>query len=220
MMIRSKCQPQIMRHAIQGDSDSPLLNYETRCPCGVQYCRITPEGKVTPCPYMPAVAGDLTRESFRDVWERAPLFQALRHGALGGRCGKCEYRKVCGGCRARALADTGDPLGPDDSCVYEPDGLAALVEPRSAVTYGRAADPELFWTPEARDRLARVPSFVRGVVTKRVEEFARARGYAAIDLEVMAEVRRALPVDFSKRLPFFMRGGADEAAPARETSDA
>jgi hypothetical protein len=65
-----------------------------------------------------------------------------------------------------------------------------------------------------------VPSFVRGVVTKRVEEFARSRGYRAIDLEVMAEVRRALPVDFSKRLPFFMRGGDDQAIVTRESADA
>jgi len=220
MMIRSKCQPQIMRHALAGDPDSPLLNYETRCPCGVHYCRITPEGKLTPCPYMPAVAGDLTQESFRDVWEKAQLLQALRHGTLGGRCGSCEYRKVCGGCRARAFAESGDPLGPDDSCVYEPTGLADLVEPRRTLTYGQSAEAELPWTPEARDRISRVPSFVRGVVTRRVEDFARARGYTVVDLEVMAEVRRVMPVDFSKRLPFFLRGGAEDGDPARGAIDA
>ena len=78
------------------------------------------------------------------------------------------------------------------------------------MTYGRAAERELTWTPEALMRLARVPSFVRGVVTSRVEDFARRRGYAAVDLEVMAEVRRSMPVDFSKRLPFFMRDGLGE----------
>jgi radical SAM protein with 4Fe4S-binding SPASM domain len=195
---------------VEADDESPLLNYSTRCPCGVHYCRITPEGKLTPCPYMPAVAGDLMRESFGEVWASSPLFRALREGALGGRCGRCEYRKVCGGCRARAYAESGDPLGPDDSCVYDPSGDRPLVEPRRSMTYGRAAERELTWTPEALMRLARVPSFVRGVVTSRVEDFARRRGYAAVDLEVMAEVRRSMPVDFSKRLPFFMRDGLGE----------
>ncbi|HUG38471.1 MAG TPA: radical SAM protein, partial [Candidatus Limnocylindrales bacterium] len=210
MMVRSKCQPQIMRHVLEADDDSPLLNYGTRCPCGVHYCRITPEGKLTPCPYMTAVAGDLLEESFSDVWSTSTLFRALREGALGGRCGQCEYRKVCGGCRARAFAAAGDPLGPDESCAYDPPGDRPLVQPRPAVTYGRSVDPELPWTPEARERISRVPSFVRGVVTRRVEDFARARGYTTVDAEVMAEVRRSLPVDFSKRLPFFLRDSADE----------
>ena len=65
------------------------------------------------------------------------------------------------------------------------------------------------WSDDARARLERIPSFVRGVVTERVEKFARERGYARVDLEVMAEVRREMPVDFSKRLPFFLRKGAD-----------
>ncbi len=207
MMVRSKCQPQIMRHVVEADPDSPLLNYGTRCPCGVHYCRITPEGKVTPCPYSPVVAGDLRRRRFADVWRDSPVFAALRGGALGGKCGRCEYREVCGGCRARAHAATGDLLGPDDSCAYEPTGAAEPVKTGRAVTYGAAAEPSLEWAPEARARLDRIPSFVRGVVTARVEAFARERGYRSITPDVMAEVRRALPVDFSKRRPFFLGGG-------------
>ena len=108
MLVRSKCQPQIMRHVLDaGDPDSPLLNYETRCPCGVQYCRITPEGRVTPCPYLPVVAGDLRHQSFGDVWRSSEIFSRIRAGEPGGKCGRCEYREVCGGCRARAYADAG-----------------------------------------------------------------------------------------------------------------
>jgi len=211
MMVRSKCAPQLMRHVLDADDESPLLNYGTRCPCGVHYCRITPAGKVTPCPSMPAVAGDLTRESFGEVWNSSPLFTALREGALGGRCGRCEDRKVCGGCRARAFAQSGDPLGPDDACAYDPPGDRSLIHPDRAITYGQASTPLLPWTPEARSRMARVPSFVRGVVTRRIEDFARRRGYPTIDTRVMAEVRCSLPVDFSKRMPFFLRtrAGAD-----------
>ena len=209
MMVRSKCQPQLMRHALLGDPDSPLLNYETRCPCGTHYCRITPEGKLTPCPYTPAVAGDLTTFSFADIWDRSPVFQALRRGALGGKCGRCEFREVCGGCRARAYAQSGDLLGPDESCVYEPTGEAPLVKPHCAGTYGSTFEAQLEWAPEAEARLRAIPSFVRGVVTERVEKFARERGYARVDLEVMAEVRRAMPVDFSRRLPFFLSKARD-----------
>ncbi|HEX7120328.1 MAG TPA: radical SAM protein [Longimicrobiales bacterium] len=208
MMIRSKCQPQIMRHATRADVDSPLLNYGTRCPCGVHYCRITPEGKVTPCPYSPVVAGDLRQGRFADIWRESPVFRRLRQEAPGGKCGRCEYRELCGGCRARAYAETGDLMGEDPSCAYEPAGDAPVVKPRRAVTYGAAAPATLDWAPEARARLDRVPSFVRGVVTARVEAFARERGYTRVTPEVMAEVRRALPVDFSKKRPFFLDDGA------------
>jgi len=248
MMIRSKCQPQLMRHVLEAADetgrDSPLLNYGTRCPCGVHYCRITPEGKVTPCPYMPVEAGDLMQTPFRQIWESSPVFTDLREGSLGGRCGRCEYREVCGGCRARSYADSGDMLGPDDSCSYEPTGEAKVVRPPRTITYGHRDEgwkengafevagegerdgegrgawaPEagpgdgsddrseapLPWSDDARSRLDRIPSFVRGVVESRIERFAREREYDRVDREVMAEVRKSMPVDFSKRLPFFMQ---------------
>ncbi len=205
LMIRSKCQPQLMRHVVQGDPESPLLNYETRCPCGVHYCRITPEGKVTPCPYMPVVAGDLATDSFGDIWSRSPVFRDLRSGRLSGRCGACEYREVCGGCRARAYAEGGDYLGPDESCVHQPAADQPVFPRRDTITYGTEQDPTIPWTDEARARIDRIPSFVRGVVTNRVERFARENGFERVDLEVMAKVRRNMPVDFSKRLPFFLK---------------
>jgi hypothetical protein len=77
-----------------------------------------------------------------------------------------------------------------------------------------AAPAPLAGTPDAEARLARVPGFVRGGVCARVEQFARARGYTSVTAEVMDEVRRSLPVDFSKRLPFFMRQDAGEAVAA------
>lgn len=204
MMVRSKCMPQLMRHVAERAPESPLMNYETRCPCGVHYCRITPEGKLTPCPYTPAVAGDLRTQSFAEVWWGSPVFRALRDGELGGKCGRCEYREICGGCRARAHAVTGDLLAEDASCAYEPTGAAPVVRRTGDGAYGRPAAPELEWAPEARARMDRVPSFVRGVVMRRVEAFARERGHARVTPEVMDEVRRTLPVDFSRRRPFFL----------------
>ncbi|MGH7466869.1 MAG: radical SAM protein [Longimicrobiales bacterium] len=206
MLVRSKCMPQIMRHAFERAPDSPLLNYETRCPCGLQYCRITPEGKVTPCPYSPAVAGDLRAQSFGDVWRDSPVFASLRSATLGGKCGRCEYREICGGCRARAFAETGDLLAEDSSCAYEPAGQREPVTRKTAATFGGPASARaMTWTPEAQARLTRIPSFVRGVVTERIERFARERGLDVVTEELMSEIRQSMPGDFSKRLPFFAR---------------
>src|SRR6202008_789851 len=89
MLVGAKCAPHFMRLVHQTDPASPVLNYETRCPCGTQYCRITPDGKVTPCPYLPEVAGDLRTQSFGEIWRSSPLFRQLRDGTLGGKCGSC-----------------------------------------------------------------------------------------------------------------------------------
>jgi radical SAM protein with 4Fe4S-binding SPASM domain len=203
MMVRSKCQPQIMRHAYAGDPESGLLDYATRCPCGVQYCRITPDGKVTPCPYMPVEAGDLASASFGEIWRESRVFRELRATELGGRCGRCEFRIVCGGCRARAYAEEGDWLAEDPACSYEPTGRVPVVEPR-LVAHGAPAERTLAWSAAARERMGRVPGFVRAGVTARVEKYAAERGYPIVTEDVIDEVRSALPIDFAKRKPFFL----------------
>ena len=203
MMVRAKCAPHFMRLLHRAAPDSPVLNYQTRCPCGVQYCRITPDGKLTPCPYLPAEAGDLRQQRFADVWRDAPLFQALRSGELGGKCGRCEYRTLCGGCRARAFALSGNYLEEDPSCAYQPAGGPVLERLRE-VSYGSPVSLSLRWSKEAEGRLRRIPSFVRAVVTRRVEDFARRRGATEVTLDLMGEVRRSMPIDFSRRKPFFL----------------
>ena len=205
MLVRAKCAPHFMRHVHQADPESPILNYSTRCPCGVQYCRITPDGKLTPCPYLPAHAGDLRQQSFGDIWRESPLFRELRTGALGGKCGQCEYRALCGGCRARAYALEQDVLAADPSCTYEPDGSTAVIAPQRAVSYGMSASPTMRWSSAASARVERIPSFVRGVIVKRLEDYARERGLEEITVDLLSEVRRAMPIDFSRRLPFFAR---------------
>jgi radical SAM protein with 4Fe4S-binding SPASM domain len=204
MLVRAKCAPHFMRHVHRAAPESPILNYQTRCPCGVQYCRITPDGKVTPCPYLPAPAGDLRNESFGSIWGDSDLFRQIRSGKLSGKCGSCEYREMCGGCRARAYAVEGDYLASDPSCSYQPSGSAPMVRTQRSATYGAAVERRLRWSPDAEARLARIPSFVRGVVMDRLEEYARRQGATEVTLELMREVRRAMPVDFSKRAPFFL----------------
>jgi radical SAM protein with 4Fe4S-binding SPASM domain len=209
MMVRAKCAPHFIRKVHQASPDSPVLNYQTRCPCGIQYCRVTPEGTLTPCPYLPETAGDLRTQSFADIWHNAPLFAELRGRELGGKCGRCEYRQICGGCRARAFAATGDYLAEDPSCSYQPDGTAEVIA-RRAISYGATVERELQWSPAAEERLRKIPSFVRGVVISRIESFARARGLKVITPELLSEIRSAMPIDFSKRRPFFARE-TDEA---------
>ncbi|MFN2399957.1 MAG: radical SAM protein [Gemmatimonadaceae bacterium] len=204
MMVRAKCAPHFMRHLYQTAPDSPVLNYETRCPCGTQYCRITPDGKLTPCPYLPAQAGDLRQESFASVWHESQLFRDLRAGQLGGKCGICEYRKICGGCRARAFALEHDYMAADPSCAYEPTGGVPAIERAREITYGMAPARAMRWSAEAEARMQRIPSFVRGVVANRLEEYARGHGLEEVTAEMMSEVRRSMPIDFSKRKPFFL----------------
>jgi hypothetical protein len=154
---------------------------------------------------MPVVAGDLRRETFEDVWNRSPVFRRIRGESPGGKCGRCEYRAICGGCRARAYADTADYMAEDASCAYDPTGEVPLIEPR-AVTHGSAGSARsLPWSDEAEARLRRVPGFVRAVVAGRIEDYAKRNGYTEITADVMVAVRRDMPVDFSKRLPFFMK---------------
>jgi radical SAM protein with 4Fe4S-binding SPASM domain len=91
------------------------------CLAGTGVCFISHEGEVFPCGYLPAIAGDLRHEKFADIWANAQVFNELRDtNNLKGKCGCCEFRNICMGCRARAYAATGDYLDEEPFCVYEP----------------------------------------------------------------------------------------------------
>jgi len=83
-----------------------------------------------------------------------------------------------------------------------------VIEPGS-VSYGSDFTPALTWSVAARSRLDRIPSFVRSVVAKRVEDWARERGLQEITPELLSEIRSAMPIDFSKRKPFFVSEADD-----------
>src|ERR1039457_3936337 len=91
------------------------------CLAGTAVCFISHQGEVYPCGYLPALAGDLKKQSFADIWENSFVFHQLRDvNNLNGKCGCCEFRNVCMGCRARAFAATGNYLDEEPFCVYEP----------------------------------------------------------------------------------------------------
>src|SRR5579863_866235 len=91
------------------------------CLAGTGVCFISHEGEVYPCGYLPVIAGDLRKQNFTDIWEGSAVFNALRDtGNLTGKCGCCEFRNVCMGCRARAYAASGDYMAEEPFCVYEP----------------------------------------------------------------------------------------------------
>ena len=193
MLVAAKCAPHYKRVIYEQQSDSPFLQaYPSgTCPCGIYYCRITPEGDLTPCPYMPVSVGNLKTESFGALWNRSKIFQELRdRKLLEGKCGACEFRDVCGGCRARAYALTDNYLAEDPSCEYQP-GQAGNQNIRFEKTTPFAAetDYELQWTDAAQQRLQRVPSFARGMVTKSVEKYAREHGHSEITPEIMKAVK-------------------------------
>ena len=192
LLIRAKCAPHFRRILYELNPSSPLLkNYaHGSCPAGKYYCRITPLGEVTPCPYMPVAAGNLREASFADLWRGAPVFEQLRDPTLGGRCGACEFSKVCGGCRCRAYATHGDYLAEDPACGYQPGTHGGqVIELPATLTFGLAVDYELVWEEAARERLAAIPSFARGMVVKAVEAYARGRGDTVITPSLLADVR-------------------------------
>ncbi|MBU4076892.1 MAG: heme b synthase [Euryarchaeota archaeon] len=91
------------------------------CLGGSGFCFVSSTGNVHPCGYLPALAGNIRQKPFKMIWEKSKVFNDLRDpGMLKGKCGECEYRAVCGGCRARAYALTGDYLDEEPYCTYVP----------------------------------------------------------------------------------------------------
>jgi len=183
LLIRARCAPHFKRIAYQRNPDSPLTRaagYEGGgCLAGIHYCRITPVGGVTACPYIPLEEGNIRETEFWDIWEHSPRFQSLRNPKLQGKCGGCEFQLLCGGCRARPLAGGGSLMDTDPWCVHEPEGIP-LIQPL-------AAKPnQLTWSEEATLRLSRVPSFLRKMVAHRAEAHVRELGLDTVTEEHLA----------------------------------
>ncbi|MDP2953232.1 MAG: TIGR04053 family radical SAM/SPASM domain-containing protein [Chloroflexota bacterium] len=117
-----------MASGIQMAVAAPGFQYQDgvgRAPKGVNdgngCCFISHIGEVCPSGFLPLVADNVREKPLAEIYRHSPLFRDLRDTAkLKGKCGRCEYNRICGGSRARAYAVTGDYLAAEPYCVYEP----------------------------------------------------------------------------------------------------
>jgi radical SAM protein with 4Fe4S-binding SPASM domain len=120
-----------------GIKDGPLLHLAETvfhgCSAGRGFAYIKPDGQVWPCPFIEVSCGNVREKPFSAIWAGTPLLEDLRtrEQRLKGRCGECEYRRLCGGCRGRAWATKGDHLAEDPSCFIHapPEGEAPHADP-------------------------------------------------------------------------------------------
>jgi heme b synthase len=128
--LKATCAPHYYRILRQrAREEGREITFETHgmaavtrgCLAGTGVCFISHRGEVQPCGYLPVSAGNVLKTPFGEIWEESTLFESLRDpDGLGGACGACEYRMVCGGCRARAFYATGDYLSEEPCCAYTP----------------------------------------------------------------------------------------------------
>jgi len=107
--------------AREKETDSPLHTMTRGCLGGVSFCFISHTGQVQPCGYLELDCGRINEKGFEVIWNDSPILRDLRDlNHYRGKCGRCEFIKVCGGCRARAYEITGDYLAEEPFCIYEP----------------------------------------------------------------------------------------------------
>ncbi|MBU0994205.1 MAG: heme b synthase [Proteobacteria bacterium] len=130
LQLKATCAPHYYRILRQrAKEDGEKISFETHgldavtrgCLGGIGFCFISHVGIVQPCGFLHTPCGDVTKTSFADIWQASETFKNLRDYKLyEGKCGGCEYIKVCGGCRARAYEATGNYLSEEPLCSYQP----------------------------------------------------------------------------------------------------
>ena len=118
--IKPTCAPQFMRVA---DKKGIPVRFSRGCLAGISYCIISPRGDVQPCAYMDIRLGNVKEKAFDEIWQENVMLQELRATNYKGKCGVCDYKDRCGGCRARAYYYSGgDYMAEDEWCLYQPRG--------------------------------------------------------------------------------------------------
>lgn len=116
--IKVTCAPHYYRIL---HTRSKEANIGKGCLAGQSVCFISHKGEVFGCGYLPVSAGNLRKDNFKKIWFESGLFNTLRdESRLEGKCGICEFKNACGGCRGRAFAATGNYLEEEPDCVYQP----------------------------------------------------------------------------------------------------
>lgn len=138
MHLKATCAPhyyRIMRQRAheEGKSVTPEtfgMDAMTRgCLGGTGFCFISHVGQVQPCGYLELDCGNVRQTPFPQIWRESRYFRQFRdQQAYEGKCGVCEYHRVCGGCRARAQSMSGNHLGEEPLCSYVPKKLRAAKE--------------------------------------------------------------------------------------------
>jgi heme b synthase len=114
--VQASVQP-----ADPGKGGHPANAISRGCLAGTGFCFVSHVGRVQGCGYLDVEAGNVRQESFQQIWAESPVFARLRDlSNIKGKCGVCEYKRVCGGCRARAYEANGDYLEAEPYCVYQP----------------------------------------------------------------------------------------------------
>jgi len=122
-VMRQRAKAEGKKLEVHPHSHGGMNTLSRGCLAGVGFCFISHVGEVQPCGYFDKLAGNIREQTFGEVWRDSPLFIELRDlSLLKGKCGACEYKSVCGGCRARAYEVLGDYLEAEPYCSYVPPG--------------------------------------------------------------------------------------------------
>ncbi|MCE5245023.1 MAG: heme b synthase [Syntrophobacteraceae bacterium] len=137
LQLKATCAPHYYRILRQrARSDGKEVNFQTfgldavtrGCLGGTAFAFISHLGQVQPCGYLELDCGNVREKPFSEIWKTSEIFRNLRDfKKYEGKCGKCEYIRVCGGCRARAHESTGNYLAPEPLCLYQPRSMSCSV---------------------------------------------------------------------------------------------
>ncbi|MDD2585466.1 MAG: putative heme d1 biosynthesis radical SAM protein NirJ2 [Syntrophomonadaceae bacterium] len=118
--IKPTCAPQFIRVA---EKKGVTVRFSRGCLAGISYCIISPRGDVQPCAYLDIPLGNVKEQAFDKIWLESPMLKELRSQQYKGKCGICDFKDKCGGCRARAYYySNGDYMAEDEWCLYRPKG--------------------------------------------------------------------------------------------------
>jgi len=130
LQLKATCAPHYYRILRQrANSEGREVDFQTfgldavsrGCLGGVGFAFVSHVGQVQPCGYLELNCGNVREKTFSEIWKTSPIFRDLRNfEKYEGKCGKCKYVNVCGGCRARAYESTGNYLAPEPLCLYQP----------------------------------------------------------------------------------------------------
>lgn len=119
--IKITCAPHFNRILTQKHFETASTLKGRGCMGGTGFCFISHIGDVQPCGYLDIKCGNVRDSSLKDIWLNSEVFNNIRNwDKYTGKCGSCEFKNVCGGCRARAYAKYNNYLGPEPYCTYEP----------------------------------------------------------------------------------------------------